>query len=280
MEKKKSSNKKLVARFLPYYKKYIPILVFDLFCAALTTLCEIVLPLIVRYITDMAMNDLASLTVRIVLIIGGIYLVLRLINTAASYYMATYGHIMGTKIETDMRHDLFSHLQKMSFNYFDNTKIGQIMSRITSDLFDVTEFAHHGPEELFIAGIEIIVPFIILMTYSVPLTLIVFAVLPPMLIVAYYFNRKMRAAFRKQRSQIGELNARVEDSLLGVRVVKSFANEDIEQRKFDEGNKTFFGIKRLAYKIMGTFSASNKLFDGILYITVMVSVRSFLLMGK
>src|SRR5574344_1906061 len=209
MNNNKKRNSQLIRRFLPYYRRYLPILVFDLFCASLTTLCEIFLPLIVRYITDLGMNDLDSLTVKTVVTLGAVYLVLRGIDTAANYFMAAYGHIMGSRMETDMRHDLFEHLQRQSFNYFDNTKIGQIMARITSDLFEVTEFAHHCPEEFFIAGIKIIVPFIILMTINPWLTLIIFAIIPPMLIVASHYNHRMRDAFRRQNEQVGELNAQV-----------------------------------------------------------------------
>ena len=136
-------TKTLLKRFLPYYKPYAGIMVTDLFCAALTTVCELVLPMILRYITDIGMNDLPSLTVRTILMIGGVYFALRIIDGMASYYMAYTGHVMGAAIETDMREDAFGHLQKLSDNYFNNTKVGQIMSRITSDLFDVTEFAHH-----------------------------------------------------------------------------------------------------------------------------------------
>ena len=167
----------LIKRFVPYFKKYKGVLFLDLFCAALTTVCELVFPLIVRYITDMGMNHLESLTVQIILTLGGFYLVLRLIDTAANYYMANVGHIMGAKIETDMRKDLFAHLQKLSYSYYDETKIGQLMARITSDLFDVTEFAHHCPEEFFIAFLKILVSFLILCNSSVLLTIIIFAIL-------------------------------------------------------------------------------------------------------
>ncbi|MBQ7010341.1 MAG: ABC transporter ATP-binding protein, partial [Clostridia bacterium] len=136
----------LLKSFLPYYKKYLPMLIMDLFCASLTTVCELVLPMIVREITGRATDDIATLTVSLVLKCGALYLVLRVIDTLANYYMASYGHIMGTKIETDMRHDFFAHLQKLSFSYYDSAKVGTLMSRITSDLFDVTEFSHHGPE--------------------------------------------------------------------------------------------------------------------------------------
>ena len=144
--KKGNRNRGLIRRFAPYFKKYKWVLVLDLFCASLTTICELVLPLIVQYITDMGMNNLEALTVQIILQLGLFYLILRLIDGAANYYMASIGHVMGARIETDMRRDLFDHLQKLSFSYYDNTKIGQIMARITSDLFDVTEFAHHCPE--------------------------------------------------------------------------------------------------------------------------------------
>lgn len=276
----RKSTGRLLARFLPYYKPYVPVLVADLFCAGLTTLCEIVLPLIVRTITNAGINDPASLTARMILTMGGFYLILRIIDTAANYYMASVGHIMGSKIETDMRRDLFEHLQKLSFTYFDNTKIGQIMSRITSDLFEVTEFAHHCPEEFFIAGIKIVAPFVILCSYSVPLTLIVFAVIPPMILSAKYFNHRMSDAFRRQREQVGELNARVEDSLLGVRVVRSFCGEKFENEKFRQGNNLFLSIKKISYKLMGAFSSSNRMYDGIMYITVVVVGAFFVRGGK
>ncbi len=274
-----SGNKKnmgLIRRFIPYFKKYKWVLVLDLFCAALTTVCELVLPLIVQYITDMGMNNLEALTVQIILQLGLFYLVLRVIDGAANYYMASIGHIMGARIETDMRRDLFDHLQKLSFSYYDNTKIGQIMARITSDLFDVTEFAHHCPEEFFIAGVKILVSFCILVPMNLWLTLIIFAILPLMVACSLYFNRKMRAEFKRSRVQIGELNAQVEDSLLGVRVVKSFANEDIEREKFGEGNQHFLTIKKAMYRYMAGFSTSTRMFDGLMYIVVVVAGALFM----
>ncbi|MBO7250188.1 MAG: ABC transporter ATP-binding protein [Clostridia bacterium] len=255
-------------------------MVADLFCAALTTLCELVLPLIVRHITDAATAEVMTLTARTIFICGAIYLVLRLIDTAANYYMASVGHIMGAKIETDMRGDFFAHLQKLSFSYYDNTKVGTLMSRITSDLFDVTEFAHHCPEEFFIAGIKIICSFIILCTMSLPLTLIIFSIVPPMIVVLMMFNRKMKDGFKESRAQVGELNSQIEDSLLGIRVVKSFANEEIEEEKFDKGNKKFLSIKTRVYHIMASFHSSTKLFDGIMYIVVVVAGGLFMLKGK
>lgn len=277
--KKKSENKKLLKRFLPYYKKYIITLVLDLFCAALTTVCELVLPMIVRQITDLATSNLAALTVGFILRCTLLYIVLRIIDTAANYYMASVGHIMGAKIESDMRHDFFYHLQKLSFAYYDTAKVGTLMSRITNDLFDITEFSHHCPEEFFIAGIKIICSFVLLCTINVPLTLIMFAVIPIMVIALSLFRRKMKAGFRASREQIGELNSQVEDSLLGIRVVKSFAKEEYEQAKFDSGNQLFLRVKEQVYKVMGAFQSCTRLFDGIMYIIVVAVGALFLRAG-
>lgn len=272
-------TKQLIKRTMPYYKKYWKSMVFDLFCAGLTTVCELVLPLIIKYFTNTAIEDVGMLSVKIILMLGGMYIFLRIIDAAANYYMASYGHIMGTKIETDMRRDMFNHLQKLSFTYYDSAKVGQIMSRITTDLFDVTEFSHHCPEEFFIAGIKIVASFIILLNVNVWLTLIMFAVLPLMFVVTTKVREKMKKAFQEQRAQCGELNAKVEDSLLGIRVVKSFANEDIEKEKFAEGNKSFFDVKAKAYKYMGAFSTTTRVFDGVMYIVVVMIGAIFMIKG-
>ncbi len=277
---KKKTNIGLIRRFTPYYKKYRKTLIFDLFCAALTTVCEIALPVIVRRITAAATSDVASLTIGLILRCGALYLLLKIIDTAAYYYMSSVGHIMGTKIETDMRRDMFSQMQRLSFSYYDNTKIGTLMSRITSDLFDVTEFAHHCPEEFFIAAIKITASFSILCTMSVPLTLIVFATVPPMIIVLTVFRKKMKATFRDSRRQIGEINSSVEDSLLGIRVVKAFGNESVEEEKFKQGNEKFLKINHRLYHVMGGFHSCTRLFDGLMYIVVVVAGALFLMKGK
>ena len=270
----------LLKRFLPYFGKYKGMLLFDLFCAALTTVCDLVLPLIVRNITGLAANDLAALTAGYVLKVGGIYVLLRIVDAFANFYMASRGHIMGTYIERDMRNDLFAHLQKLGFAYYSNAKVGQIMARITSDLFDVTEFAHHCPEEFFIAGIKIIIPFVILMGTSPLLTLIIFAMVPLMLVCTRFFNKRMRAVFRESRHQVGEINAQVEDSLLGIRVVKSFANEPVEMEKFHQGNEKFVQINTRKYINMGGFSTSTRVFDGLMYIVVVVAGALFIIGGQ
>lgn len=274
------STSVLVRRFLPYFRKYRKTMVFDLCCAALTTVCELVLPLIVRTITTRATYDVASLTVPFVLMMGGVYMLLRVIDAAANYYMQSIGHIMGSQLEADMRHDIFHHLQELSFGYYSDTKVGQIMARITSDLFEITEFAHHCPEEFLIAGVKILVSFIILCTMNIPMTLMMFAVLPFMLYFAKRFNTKMRQIFKERNKQVGEINAQVEDSLLGIRVVKSFANEEIEEKKFADGNAKFLDLKAQSYRVMAQFGTSNRIFDGLMYIVIVVGGALFIKAGR
>ncbi len=280
MEAREYSSKELFRRFAPYYKKYTGTLVLDLICAALTTVCELVLPLIMRYITNEGLQDLAALSAKTIGSLGLLYLVLRVIDCLAGYYMADMGHVMGAEIETDMRRDAYNHLQKLSNTYYNNTKVGQIMGRITNDLFDVTEFAHHCPEEFFIAGIKTIVSFVILANINLPLTLLIFGCIPLMLVVCMVLNFRQKRAFRLQRNQIGELNARIEDSLLGHKVVKAFTNEDIENAKFEEDNQSFLDIKRLTYRYMATFHTSIKVFDGLMYLVVLVAGGIFMIKGK
>ena len=270
----------LVRRFLPYFRPYRGMLALDLFCAMLTTLCDLVLPMIVRSITGLASSGAAALTVAYVLKVGGVYVLLRLVDTVANYIMVARGHVMGTYIERDMRHALFEHLQEMGFAYYSNAKVGQIMARITSDLFDVTEFAHHCPEEFLIAAIKITVPFVILLGINPVLTLIIFLMLPIMLVLARHFNKKMRAAFKESRHQVGEINAQVEDSLLGIRVVKSFANEPMEIDKFDRGNEEFVRIGRRKYRYMAGYNTTTRSFDGIMYIVVVIVGALFIIDGK
>lgn len=276
-EEKKMKISYLVKRFVPYFKPYIPILILDLLCASLTTVCELVFPMLVRNITDMGMNDPAALTIGLIVKIGVFYLILRIIDAGANFYMADTGHIMGAKIETDMRRDLFDHLQTLSHSFYSNHKIGQLMSRITSDLFDITEFAHHCPEEFFICGLKICVSFVILCGVNIPLTLIVFLSMPLIFLFVKFFNSRMRRAFKRQREQIGEINSQVEDSLLGIRVVKSFANEEMEKEKFEDGNKKFLDTKKVGYFYMAGFQTSNRFFEGIMYITVVVAGGIFMM---
>ncbi len=269
----------LLRRFAPYYRKYWKTMVFDLFCASLTTVCELVLPMILRYITNQGMRDLAWITVGMIVKIGVLYFALRIVDGLAAFYMAYTGHVMGTRIETDMRQDAFEHLQKLSDSYFNNTKVGQIMARITSDLFDVTEFAHHCPEEFFIAGLKSVIAFIVLAGINLSLTVIIFVFIPIMVVSCTYFNMQVKRAFRRQRNQIGELNARIEDNLLGNRVVRAFANQDIEIEKFRQDNQAFLQIKKESYLYMAAFQDTIRMFDGLMYVVVIVAGGIFMVKG-
>lgn len=277
MNKREYTTGELIKRFLPYFKPYHRTLFTDLFCAALTTICEIVLPLIVRQITNTALQDVALLSVKMIAGLGFLYFALRIIDSIANFYMADVGHVMGAKIETDMRRAAYAHLQQLSNTYFNNTKVGQIMGRITNDLFEVTEFAHHCPEEFFIAFIKLIISFIILAQIHLPLTVMVFILVPIMTVVCRILNKRMRAAFSKQRHQIGELNAKIEDSLLGQKVVKAFTNEEIENAKFEEGNQEFLQIKTDTYWLMGIFNTSTRIFDGLMNLVVILGGGYFLM---
>ena len=279
IESKEYKTSELLRRFVPYYKPYWKTMVLDLFCASLTTVCELVLPLIMRYITNQALAETMTLTVRTVGILALIYLVLRIIDCLANYYMANAGHVMGAKIETDMRRDAYGHLMQLSDTYFNNTKVGQIMGRITSDLFDVTEFAHHCPEEFFIAFVKALGGFLILGNINLALTVIIFILVPVMLFTCMGINRNMKKAFARQRNQIGELNARIEDSLLGQKVVKAFTNEETEKDKFDKDNRAFLSIKKKTYVYMALFQTTTRFFDGLMYLAVLLGGGIFLVKG-
>lgn len=271
---------KMLRKFSHYYKPYIGIIVLDLLCAAVTSGCELAFPMIVRQITGEALTGASETVIMAVVRLGLLYLALRMIDVAANYYMSYIGHVMGVRLETDMRRDLFAHLQELPFSFYDNTKIGQLMSRVTNDLFEITEFSHHCPEEFFIAGVKIIGSFVLLLGVNIPLTLIIFAMLPLMLLSVILFRKKMRGAFKESKVQVGELNSDLEDSLLGVRVVKSFANESVEREKFAKGNNKFLNIKRKAYKYMAGFNAATKFCEGLMYVAVVVIGALFMLDGQ
>ena len=264
------SNLKLIKIAMPYFKRYKSILFIDLLCAGLTTASEMVLPLILRYMTNLGIQDKNLLTMGLVARLAILFIVIKLIELVAVYYMASIGHIMGAKIETDMRSDVYKHLQTLSDRFYNETKVGQIMSRMTNDLFDITEFAHHCPEEYFIGFIKIIVSLVILLNINVPLTIAIYILIPFMFICSSKFKNRMRDAQIKQRAHIGNLNSSIEDSLLGIKVVKSFANEDVEREKFTKENNKFLSIKALFYKSMAGFNTINRAVDGVMYFVLVV----------
>lgn len=279
MENKSYSIRELLSRFIPYYKPYKKTMMLDLFFAFLTTVCEIVLPMIIRHITNEALISVTRLSIKMIASLGALYFILRIIDAVANFYMANMGHVMGARMETDMRRNAYAHLQKLSDTYYNNTKVGQIMGRITNDLFEVTEFSHHCPEEFFIAGVKIIASFIILANINIYLTLAMFTFVPLMTVVCMFLSRRMKKIFARQRHQIGELNANIEDSLLGQKVVKAFTNEEIENEKFEKGNREFLNIKKKSYKLMAQFSTSTRIFDGLMYLTVVVVGGIFMMNG-
>lgn len=271
-------NFRLVRRIIPYFSEVRGLLAFDIICACLTSFCELALPIIVGKLTDAAsLGGGAGLTVKMIVTISIGYFVMRLIDAAAGYFMASKGHLMGTKVETRMRDALFAKMMTLPCSYYDNTKIGQLMSRITSDLFDITEFAHHMPEETFITAIKTAICLTIYIRMNVWLSLGVFAMLPVMILLTRRSRMKMRSTFKESRHRVGEINAATEDSLLGIRVVKSFAGEETEKEKFAEGSKKYLEIKKRNYRYMASFHTTVRLLDGVMY-TVIVAVGALLLM--
>ena len=270
----------LKKHFLPYFRKHKAVLALDLFCAALTTGCEVVLPMIVREITSIATTDISKLTLELILTLTAVYALLKLIDMAAGYYMTYIGHGMGVKIEKDMREDMFTHLLTVPFSYFDKTKVGQLMSRITTDLFDVVEFAHHCPEEFFIAGIKVTASFIILARINPLLTVSTFVAIPIIFYGSLYYRRKMRRIFKERRVIAGEVNAQTETSLLGIRVVKSFANEQRETDKFNERSTEFAQVQKDSYKYMAMLNCVVRMFDGLMYAVMILLGGYFLITGK
>lgn len=273
-------NKHLIKKVLPYFYKYRFTLFLDLFCAGLTTASEMILPLLLRALTNRGMNDLASITFDFVLRLSLIYILIKTIEVIAQYFMTSIGHIMGARIETDMRRDLYAHLQGLSDTFYNETKVGVIMSRITNDLFDITEFAHHCPEEYFIGAIKILISLIILLKINVKMTLLIYLMIPLMIYFSGHYRNKMRRAQKDQRVHIGHLNSSIEDSLLGIKVVKSFANEDVEREKFTEENNKFLGIKKRYYRSMAGFNTINRIFDGLMYLILIASGGYFLMKGE
>ena len=274
------TNSYLFKRFLPYYGKYYPTLILDLTCAGFSTMCDLVLPIILRYLTNTARQDLSLLTVKLILTLGVIFVLLRVVDTIANYYMQNIGHVMGAQIETDMRYDIFSHIQQLPYSYYNTNKSGQILSRITTDLFDVTEFAHHCPEEFFIAVVKLVVSFVILININITLTLTIFIMIPIMVFFMSSANNHMRKAQKEQRNHVGEINSGIENNILGAKVVKSFANEELEVKKFHKENLRFLDIKKEFYKHMSNFQVVYRIFDGIMYLTVIVLGSYYMKVGK
>lgn len=258
--------KENLKKLAKYYKPYLGTFIIDMILAMMSAAVALVIPLVVRYITSKVAYMQADEASKAIFTIVVILFVLVLVQWGCNYYISNYGHVMGAKIEYDMRAEIFNHYQKLSYSFYDDQKVGQLLSRITSDLFDITELLHHGPENITISLIKIVGALVILSTIDVRLTLTAFVLVPVMLVFAYFLNKKMKRAFKRNRIRIGEINAQIEDNLSGIRVVKSFANEDIECGKFKKGNDLFLESKKDSYHYMGMYNA------GLTAFTTMINV--------
>ncbi|MBE5962384.1 MAG: ABC transporter ATP-binding protein [Lachnospiraceae bacterium] len=256
-------------KFLSYYKPYMGLFIADMICALMAAGITLIYPLIVRYITNTVLVEYEiGAAVSIILKLVAVLVGLALLELFCNFFIAYKGHIMGAKMEYDMRNEIFAHFQKLSFNYYDNQKTGLLMTRITNDLFDITELCHHGPEDIVISIIKFIGAFVILIRINWKLTLILFTFIPIMFVFAYMMKGKMNRAFRKNRENIAEINAGIEDNLSGIRVVKSFANEDKELEKFRVNNQRFVDSKSRAYWQMATFHSGLGFFTSMINVAV------------
>ena len=261
---------KNLKKMLSYYKPYMKMFWADMFFAAMSAGIALSIPLIVRYITSTLIYLPADEIIQKITSIGIILLVMIGLDFYCRFFIGNYGHVMGAKIEYDMRSEIFDHMQKLSFSFYDDQKVGQLMSRITTDLFDITELLHHGPENIILSVLKIVGALVILCNVNPMLTLAAFAVLPFMFGYAFVLNKKMRKAFRTNRRKIAEINAQIEDNLSGIRVVKSFANEEVENKKFAIGNNAFLSAKKNSYFYMGSFQAGVTSFTTLIQVCVIV----------
>jgi ATP-binding cassette subfamily B protein len=257
-------------RFVGYYKPYKSMFFMDMFCALILSVIDLVFPIIIRYLSNDVYTQRNHKMLQIVLLTGLFLFALYVLRYFCQYYITSWGHIMGAKMETDMRREIFSHLQKLSFSYYDNTNTGKLMSRITTDLFDISELAHHGPEDIFISTIKILGSLIILLFINIKITIPLFIVLGFIVYFSCYYNGKARIVFRKNREKIANVNAQIQDSLAGIRVVKSFSNEHIEKEKFEHGNIEFLRNKEEGYFIMGRFFSLTSFLQGLLYLIPLI----------
>jgi len=268
--------KKLIAYYKPYKFLFYSDMVFAIIGACVT----LVIPLIVRYITQNVLYMDGDTIMETIVMLSMILIILVIVELGCNYYIAYFGHIMGAKIEADMRSDIFGHYQKLTFAFFDNQKVGHLLSRVTSDLFDISELLHHGPEDIVISAIKIIGSFIILFNIDMKLTFVVYAFVPVMLVFAVICNLKMKKAFARNRAKIADINSQIEDSLSGIRVVKSFANEREEIKKFNAGNSQFVAAKKTSYFYMGMYHSGLNALTTMVSVAVICVGAAYLVKGK
>ena len=271
---------KILKKLTAYYKPYKGLFFSDLFFAIIGAAITLVIPLLVRYITNQVIYMDARAAFRMIIQLGIFMILLVLVEAFCNFYIAYYGHIMGAKIERDMRNEIFGHYQKLSFAFYDNQKVGHLLSRITSDLFDISELLHHGPEDLVISVIKFVGAFVILLFINPKLAGVAFFFVPFLVIYAVYFNKKMKNAFRENRARIADINTQIEDSLSGIRVVKSFGNESVEMKKFSRGNERFVDSKKKSYQYMGAYNSGMGAFTTLITIGVLIAGAVFITKGQ
>ncbi|MBW9154663.1 ABC transporter ATP-binding protein [Clostridium estertheticum] len=272
---------KMFKNFISYYGPYKALFFADMFCALILSAIDLVFPLIVRYLlNDVYVLQDGNKIIKYVIYVGIALLIMYIVRYFCQYFITSWGHIMGAKMEANMRKDIFDNLQKQSFSYYDEASTGKLMSRIVTDLFDISELAHHGPEDVFISILKIVGSFVILAGINSKITFILLLFTLVMLYFSYFYNKKMRNVFVENKEKIAGVNAQIQDSLEGIRVVKSFANEEIENAKFTKGNNEYLKTKEDSYFIMGRFFSGNTFFQGLLYLSVILAGGIFISDGS
>lgn len=272
--------KEKLKKLFAYYKPYKFLFYSDLFFAIIGAAVMLIIPLIVRYITNTVVYYDAAEAKQSIFVLGTLLVFLVLVEFGCNYYIAYFGHMMGARMEADMRSDIFGHYQKLTFAFYDNQKVGHLLSRVTNDLFDISELLHHGPEDVVISIIKIVGSLVILMNINTGLALVAFSFVPVMLVFAIYYNTKMKKAFARNRARIADINSQIEDSLAGIRVVKSFANEEVELQKFNKGNYNFLEAKKDSYKYMGMYQSGMNALTTLVTVGVLIAGGNFLVTGK
>lgn len=262
---------KIIKKFISYYQPYKVLFFADMFCALLISLIDLSFPQLLKFFNNNLFQQDSSIIINSLSLIAFALVGMYLLRFCCQYFITSWGHIMGARMESDMRQDLFNHFQRLPFSYYDKNNTGEMMSKIVSDLFDISELAHHGPENIFISLLKIIGSFILLSMINNKLTLILFIITLIMIAFSYLQNRKMHKVFMDNRKKIATVNARVQDSLSGIRIVKSFANEEIEEAKFSDSNLEFLSSKESSYNMMGIYQAGNSFFQGLLYTAVIIA---------
>ncbi|SFB71543.1 ABC transporter ATP-binding protein [Butyrivibrio sp. YAB3001] len=270
----------LIRKFIPYYKPYIGVFLFDLLCASILSVIDLTFPQFLRILRATLFLEEPEIIMQRLGIIAVLLIAMYVVRSLCRWYVTYQGHMMGARMESGMRRELFDKFEAFSFSYYDTHNTGEMMSKLVSDLFDISELAHHGPENIFISVVKIVGSFILLMRINVPMTICLVAVVFCMAIFAIFQNRKMRTTFRDNRKKIAGINSSLQDTLGGIRVVKSFTGEDIEKEKFDKSNLEFLDSKNANYRQMAIFNSGNNFFEGMMFITVLVAGGFFIAKGQ